>query len=347
MATDARDVDENLKLDENLLAALPEGGKVVSVKPSGESDYCNTYRIEVELPDGGSEVFFEKEGSGDQGWGLVESAFTSESATYEFVPEHVPRPVSLGTYKSRPDKHFFIARFIEMVEDDTPRPESYMAAVAALHSRSMGKAPGGKFGFPVNTRFGDLEQDNAWSDSWEEYWTRQMKGYLDREDAAHNGEPHEELERLRPLFLEKVLPRYLRPMETDGRSVTPCLIHADLWPGNVKYIGDSDTACMYDACAMWGHNEVDLGVFRNPRYQLGKPYLKEYWKQVPISEPEEDVDSRNTLYMIRGQIMLSILYPHDPKLREIFVSNMRLLVERVQDEETAQSSQQGPTQSHL
>lgn len=62
---------------------------------------------------------------------------------------------------------------------------------------------------------------------------------------------------------------------------------------------------------------VDLGVFRNPRYPLGKPYLKEYWKRVPISEPEEDVDSRNTLYMLRGQIMLSILYPHDPKLREM------------------------------
>jgi hypothetical protein len=62
---------------------------------------------------------------------------------------------------------------------------------------------------------------------------------------------------------------------------------------------------------------VDLGVFRNPRYPLGKPYLKEYWKHVPISEPEEDVDSRNTLYMLRNQILLSILYPHDPKLREM------------------------------
>ncbi|KAK4121755.1 hypothetical protein N657DRAFT_665056 [Parathielavia appendiculata] len=316
MATDERDVDEHLKLDENLLAALPEGGKVVSVKPSGLSDYCNTYRIEVKLPDGSSLVFFEKEGTGEEGQGCVESAFVSESATYEFIPEHVPRPITMG-----------------MIEDDIPRSESYMSAVAALHSRSMGK-----FGFPVNTRFGNLEQDNTWTASWEEYWTRQMKGFLEREDAAHNGEPHEELERLRPLFLNKVLPRYLRPLESNGRSVTPCLIHADLWLGNVKYMNDGETVCMYDACAMWGHNEVDLGVFRNPRYPLGKPYLKEYWKHVPISEPEEDVDSRNTLYMLRCQILLSILHPHDHKLREIFVSNMRHLVERVQEEEAAESS---------
>jgi fructosamine-3-kinase len=219
------------------------------------SDYCNTYRIEVKLPDGTSQVFFEKEGTGEEGQGCIESAFVSESATYDFIPEHVPRPVTMGTYKSRPDKHFFLAQFVEMVEDDIPRPESYMAAVAALHSRSMGKSPTGKFGFPVNTRFGNLEQDNTWTASWEEYWTRQMRDFLDREDTAHNGEPHEELERLRPLFLEKVLPRYLRPLETNGRSVTPCLIHADLWPGNVKYMSDGETVCMYDACAMWGHNE--------------------------------------------------------------------------------------------
>ncbi|KAK3293539.1 Fructosamine kinase-domain-containing protein [Chaetomium fimeti] len=335
MATDARDVEENLKLDENLLAALPEGGEVVSVKPSGMSDYCNTYRIEVKMPDGSSQVFFEKEGSGESGRGCVESAWRSESAAYEFIPEHVPRPVATGTYKSQQEKYFFLAEFIDMIEDDIPREDSYMAAIAALHSRSMGKSPTGNFGFPVNTRFGDLEQDNTWSASWEEFWTRQMKDFLDKEDAAHDGEPHEELDRLRPLFFDKVLPRYLRPLESDGRSVKPCLIHADLWPGNVKYKSDGETACVYDACAMWAHNEVDLGVFRNPRYPLGKPYLKEYWRRVPISEPEEDADSRNTLYMLRGQILLSILYPHDPKLREIFVSNMRLLVERVQEEQAA------------
>ncbi|KAK4228291.1 Fructosamine kinase-domain-containing protein [Podospora fimiseda] len=346
MATDVRNVEE--KLDENLLAVLPKGGQVVSVSPSGMSDYVNTYRIEVSMPDGSTLVFFEKEGSGQEGVELMESAFTSETTTYEFIPEHVPRPIAKGTYKSRPDVHFFVAEFFEMIDDDIPRPDSYMSAVAALHMRSMGKSPNGKFGFAVNTRFGNLEQDNSWTDTWEEFWTRQMNDFLEREDAAHEGEYHAELERLRPLFFDKVLPRYLRPLESDGRSVTPCLLHADLWPGNVKYKEDGETVCVYDACAMWGHNEVDLGVFRNPRYPLGKPYLKEYWKQVPISEPEEDVDSRNTLYMLRNQILLSTLYPQDPKLREIVVSNMRLLVEKVEAEELeAANRNMAPIQAHL
>ena len=256
MATDIRQVDE--KLDDNLLAALPEGGRVVSVTPSGMSDYCSTYRIEVSMPDRTTQVFFEKEGRGQEGLELTQSAFTSESTAYQFIPEHVPRPIARGTYKSRPDVHFFLAEFFEMIEDDIPRPDSYMSAVAALHSRSMGKSPNGKFGFPVNTRFGNLEQDNSWTDTWEEFWTRQMRDFLEREDAAHAGEHHAELERLRPLFFEKVLPRYLRPLESEGRSVTPCLIHADLWPGNVKYKEDGETVCVYDACAMWGHNEGNI-----------------------------------------------------------------------------------------
>jgi len=40
--------------------ALPQGRKVVSVCPSGVSDYCNTFRIELEMLDESSQVFFQK-----------------------------------------------------------------------------------------------------------------------------------------------------------------------------------------------------------------------------------------------------------------------------------------------
>ena len=50
---------------------------------------------------------------------------------------------------------------------------------------------------------------------------------------------------------------------------------------------------------------VELGVFANPNYPLGKPYLDEYWKQVPISKPVEDVENRIMLYVIRNQILVA------------------------------------------
>lgn len=40
--------------------ALPVGRKVVSVTAVGPSDFCKTFRIEVALPDGTIQAFFQK-----------------------------------------------------------------------------------------------------------------------------------------------------------------------------------------------------------------------------------------------------------------------------------------------
>lgn len=62
---------------------------------------------------------------------------------------------------------------------------------------------------------------------------------------------------------------------------------------------------------------MELGVIRNPRYPLGKAFLNEYLKKVPISEPKEDFDSRNIMYMIRHQVCLASVYPNETKLRDM------------------------------
>ena len=45
--------------------------------------------------------------------------------------------------------------------------------------------------------------------------------------------------------------------------------------------------------------------------------MKEYLKKVPISEPEEDFDSRNIMYMLRHQVCLASVYPKEAKLRDM------------------------------
>lgn len=102
-----------------------------------------------------------------------------------------------------------------------------MAPVIALHLRSVGKSPTGQFGFPVKTLFGHLSQANDWESSWEVWWTRHMKMIFDREEQIRG--PHtSEAMQLKEFFLNKVLPRYLRPLETGGRTIKPCLVHTDL-----------------------------------------------------------------------------------------------------------------------
>ena len=81
-----------------------------------------------------------------------------------------------------------------------------------------------------------------------------MQQFLDREERVR-GEHNLELIGLKQVFFDRVLPRYLRPLESGGRSIKPCLLHGDLWPGNVSYKVGKEGISVYDASAVWGHNE--------------------------------------------------------------------------------------------
>lgn len=182
----------------------------------------------------------------------MHGAFESEKLLHEHNPDHVPRPIAWGTYKSQPDTHFFISEFVDML-DDVPSSRAWASAVAALHLNSMGKSPEGKFGFHVNTHLANVPVNNAWNVSWAEFWAQQMKSLLDQDEEIHG--PDDEYTELQAKFFDVVIPRLLEPLETEGRSIKPCLIHSDLWPGNIKPKLDEDEVCMFDSSGYWGHNE--------------------------------------------------------------------------------------------
>lgn len=155
----------------------------------------------------------------------------------------------MGRYKSSPQTSFFVTEFVEVVDDKTPSPEAYITPIAALHGRSMGRSPTGMFGCAVNIRFGNMEQRIGWSPSWEEFWTTKMRQFIDREERV-GGSHDAELVQLKHVFLEKVFPRYLGPLESEGRIIKPCLLHGDLWPRNVKYKPDLEAAWVHDSSAL-------------------------------------------------------------------------------------------------
>jgi protein-ribulosamine 3-kinase len=108
----------------------------------------------------------------------------------------------------------------------------------------------------------------------------------------------EALDSLFHALCNKVIPRLLRPLETGGRSIKPCLIHSDVWPGNCMLDADTRDIIIFDSCAFWGHNEAELGPWRAPCYRLGQPYLQQYQKVMGMSEPHADWDDRNALYAL-------------------------------------------------
>lgn len=229
---------------------------------------------------------------------MMLGSYESEKIFNEYAPTHVPKPVAWGSYKDDQDMWFLVSEFREMVEE-TPDVRDFVSIIVKIHKDSAGNSPTGKFGFGVTTHLGYIPNDNSWQDSWEVWFTNAMKRIFEEEEGSHgNDDTQEEMDKLKEALYDKVIPRLLRPLESNGRSVVPCLIHSDLWPGNVMMDANTDEIIIFDSCAYWGHNESDLGSWRAPRYRLGQPYLKEYQKQMGQSAPKEDWDDRNALYAL-------------------------------------------------
>ncbi|KAK1719402.1 hypothetical protein CaCOL14_006092 [Colletotrichum acutatum] len=293
------------ELDVAVFAKLPTGCSVLKVAPSGHSLWVATVQIVVQLEDGTIKKYFKKGARGAIGMDMMRGTFEAEQALYTFSPGQVPKPIGWGTYTIDPGTHFYLSQFVEMRED-LPSAQDWAASVRELHVNSMGKCLTRKFGFHVNTYLANVPVNNSWNSSWESFWRQQMKGLFDQDDRVYGMD--NELTALKMIFLYEVIPRYLSPLEREGRSVIPCLIHSDLWPGNIKPKKSSSGLCMFDACAYWGHNEADLGICLNPRYKLGQPCIHEYLKRIPAAEPTADFDGRIAVYAMKYHALLSIMY---------------------------------------
>lgn len=181
---------------------------------------------------------------------MVQGEFEATKAWHNVVPENIPEPIGWGECTNRPGIFFLLLEFRDMV-DEMPPVQDFVRVVAKAHRDS--KSPTEKFGFHVTTFSGDHAFDNRWCDTWEEWFTRSMKAVMERELQVQG--PHAELEQLEEQILDKVIPRLIRPMETEGRRIKPCLVHGDLWHGNVGVDNQTDDPVLYDCGSLYAHNE--------------------------------------------------------------------------------------------
>ncbi|QPC72561.1 hypothetical protein HYE68_003313 [Fusarium pseudograminearum] len=194
----------NTNIDPAVLRELPEGCKVASIEDHGVSFWAKTGRIDVLLNDGTPKSFFIKAISKELGMNMTRGEFHSMTAIHNVLPEIVPRPIACGTYQTITDTHFFLCEFREMTED-MPDPHKFAALLSTLHQKSV--SPTGKFG-------------------WETFFAKSIRQALDLEIERKG--PSEELETLSRALFKKVIPRLLRPLESDGQTVKPSLVHGDL-----------------------------------------------------------------------------------------------------------------------
>lgn len=169
---------------------------------------------------------------------------------YEVVPDFVPKPIGFGSYATKPSIHFLICEFINLA-DRLPDVQAFVEKLAEIHDK--GVAPNGKYGFEVPTYKGAIPQYTDWRDTWEESFHHSIKRFVYAEEKSQG--PDEEMTELCSGLFEKVIPRLLRPLETEGRQIKPRLIHGDLWSGNTSTNTDTGKTIIFDAACLYAHHE--------------------------------------------------------------------------------------------
>lgn len=215
------------------------------------------------------------------------------------------------------------------VGQQPPEPVLFTQRMAELHRNSV--SPTGKFGFHMKTMAGPIPQHNdGWSDSWEVIFGNFLGHLLDLDGERNESWP--EFEHIKYLTKLRVIPRLLQPLQSNGRSIKPCLVHGDLWDGNTATDMETGEPFIFDPKSFYAHNEYETGNWRAPRHRLSsRIYIRQYQRNFPVSEPgilpsepvlsgelllcvadrlaEEDWDARNLLYSLTYNTSAAILYP--------------------------------------
>lgn len=131
-------------------------------------------------------------------------------------------------------------------------------------------------------------------------------------DLNTNG-PWKDFQNVYERVLTLVLPSLIGPLESDGRTVKPCLLHGDLWDGNVGTDSKTGQTYIFDASSFYGHNELELGMWRDSylNRMSWDVYGKEYLRTVEVSEPAYQFDDRNRIYHVKFLMWPSSHHPHD------------------------------------
>ncbi len=251
--------------------------------------------------------------------------YESLKAIHAVSPDMVPEPYAWGQYDDS-DTYFLLTEFRE-IGKQPPDPVKFTQRLAEMHQKSV--SPTGKFGFHMTTCHARLRQvTDCWEDSWAVLYRKQL-AHMIKLDEEKNGE-WPEFKMICQLVLDKVIPRLLEPLQSDGRSIKPCLVHGDLWDENTATDAATGEPFIFDAGSFYAHNEYEIGNWRAVRHRLSaseKLYKDSYKQAFKESEPGksrrlvgvllghcpltavsvEEWDDRNLLYSLRFDLGCSIL----------------------------------------
>ena len=237
---------------------------------------------------------------------MMEAEYLGMKDIHKFMPDFAPRPWTWGKYDLT-DTYFFFMEFLDLTQDSMPEVDEFCSRLAELHQKSV--SPTGQFGFHRSTFQGPIEMTNTWDADWSRFCARLLNDLFLRE-IGQNGS-WAEMEKAWDVFQIKTLPQVLGPLQAEGRSLKPCLIHGDLWEENAAINVLSSQSVVFDPTVMYAHHELELGMWRGDTYRFGPPYFRQYLIENPPSEPIEQFDDRNRIYSMKVTFVRLLNYPNE------------------------------------
>ncbi|VUC25120.1 unnamed protein product [Clonostachys rosea] len=315
---------DNLTLDPAIIAALPVQGDVVAISRHGDTNWSTGYKIIIEVDDDDHEFFIkviDREGAKELG----EGEFESMALMHEVIPEAISPPIAWGMFETDASKSFYLTYF-RYLDAEHPPNDDLIRLLSKIHQK---ESPTGKFGFHVPTFYGCREVNNTWCETWEEFFSRELRSSINFAQAVLQHD--EELEKLANTFCASVVPRLLRPLETGGRSIKPQLVFGNLWDANVEVNHHTRAAALFDPCCFYGHFEFDFQCMKSDRYTLNYNFVNLYREQVGVSEPREEFDDRVALYALRNDFHTMGMWPRWTSVLDHVKSEMNRLIQKYPD----------------
>ncbi|KAI1343764.1 Fructosamine kinase-domain-containing protein [Xylariaceae sp. FL0016] len=258
---------------------------------------------------------------------MLNGEWESSKMIYKLMPDFIPRPIGLGSYGNHtPPAHFYLSDYIDMDVVTPPDPDAFTARLAKLHRQSQ--SPNGEFGFYVKTCDGQVAHTVDWEEDWSIFFRNLLLGVCEL-DRKTNG-PWPELQRTTEQVAGRVVPRLLGDLRTiEGEKIKPCIIHGDLWEGNMGMCNETGDTLLFDAGSYFAHNEMELGHWRCEFSSVfrDRAYTMHYLRHFPAAAPAAEFDDRNRLYSLKGAINYAAGHPGSA-LRQTAYNNMCYLCEK-------------------
>lgn len=173
------------------------------------------------------------------------------------------------------DKSFLVLEYLPFNHASNQNWYSFGKQLATMHKQSSH----GQFGWQHDNYIGTTPQPNSWQSNWRTFFAEQRIGWqlqLLAEKSVKLGSIDHIINVCHDALLH--------------HQVMPCLVHGDLWQGNVGF--SNNAAYVFDPACYYGDREVDIAM-SELFGQMPDEFYQGYQEVFPL---DANYDKRKLIY---------------------------------------------------